>query len=1366
MSIGKLSAFDVIGGNWSSYVDRLEMYFKVNKVEIDMKLPIMIASMGDPAYELLANLASPKKPAELKFTEAVDLLRGHLQPAPSVLAERFRFRQRRQNGTETVAEYVAELKKLSRYCKFGDGLNENLRDQFVCGLKSDLIRQRLFAEPDDLSFANAVKMANALEAAERDSAAVEPGAGSSAASGEAAASAVHAVAVSRARGRRGGRRADGAARAQAAGSARPAPQAAYANCPGCGARNHEYKNCRYRNLVCSGCREAGHIRRVCSHPGSTDKGRRAPKRDSVHYGEANEETSPSDNSESEEDVYNLSLNNYKAVSLTINIDGVKLKMEVDTGTAISCISKHTYDSYFSHRPIEECTTRLKFYDGSRIRPLGYIKPDVRYGTERRSLELFVIEGGTTSLLGRQWLSELKIPIPTFTCNHVVGTENKELHTKIECLLDRYKDLFSGGLGRYTGGSASLRVRAGAAPVFQRARPLPYSLRERVDAELDAMLRAGVIEPVECSEWASPLVPITKADGTLRICADYKATLNPVLLVDRYPLPKIEDVLVGLNGSQYFSKIDLSQAYNQVELDSSDVYTVINTHRGLFKYKRLVFGLASSPGIFQRIMCNLLRGIPNVQTFLDDVIVGGKTWEEHFQALESVFKRLHEKGLKLKRSKCVFLVEEVSYLGYIVSKEGIKADPTKVEAIQKMQRPRNVSELRSFLGLLNFFAKFIKNFSAILVPLYHLLKKNVDWHWTDECENTFNKVKKLLTSTEVLRHYDPAKPLILTCDASQRGVGGLISQPGPRGERPVAYISRTLNAAEKNYSQIHREALAIIFCMKKFHQYLYGRKFTLRTDHKPLVSIFGPQTGIPAMAASRMQRWAVIMSAYTYDIEYIKTNENSADGLSRLPVSDSTNKPNKIPEQTFLHLAQDALLLDYNDIKRGTKNDPILVRILSYIRDGWPAECEIQAMRPYFNRKNELYEELGCVMWGYRVVIPTSCRDKVLKIIHEPHMGIEKSKALARSYVWFPGIDEALETCCRACSVCAAHGDAPPHQTPRPWPYAAKPWTRVHLDFMGPIFGKIYLVAVDSTSKWLEVFQVSSTGADCTIAKLSELWSRWGIPRQLVTDNAKSFCSKEFESFVKSDGIEHVFTAPYHPSSNGAAENAVRTLKRVIKKAVTENCNVDKALQRFLLYYRNTDHSSTGECPAVLMLNRRLRTRLDALKPDREHKERKSKSRQVEAAGGADRQVKEGEDVWYRNYLKGEKWSPGTVVDRLGKNNFTIKDQVGNNIHRHVDQLKRRSRFSLVGPGDFGTQNSAPSTDKSSLSPGPISENACEPVENAIKSGDDAAGGSEQTTGLETPVTRDEVESVKPCISPRNTPSPKSRPVRSCRLKKK
>lgn len=533
-----------------------------------------------------------------------------------------------------------------------------------------------------------------------------------------------------------------------------------------------------------------------------------------------------------------------------------------------------------------------------------------------------------------------------------------------------------------------------------------------------------------------------------------------------------------------------------------------------------------------------------------------------------------------------------------------------------------------------------------------------------------------------------------------------------------------------------------------------------------------------MTASRMQRWAIILSAYDYEIEYVSSSNNCADSLSRLPKPSVNNNTtcDEIPEQTYLHFAQDALLLDHNHIKKQTLKDPILSRVLSYLRDGWPEKCDIAGLQPYFNRKAELYEELGCVMWGHRVVIPDGCRDKVLNIIHEPHMGIVKSKALARSYVWWAGIDEAVERTCRACAVCAAHADAPAHHAPRPWPWPGRPWSRVHLDFLGPLYSKTYLIAVDAMSKWIEVFPVGSTAASVTIEKLRELWSRWGVPKQVVSDNGPPFTSKEFATFLSTDGVEHIFSAPYHPSSNGAAENAVKTIKTVIKKAVLEKSNIQDTIQTFLLYYRNTEHCSTGECPAMLLTGRRLRTRLDLLKPNRETKVLQSQRKQVESAGGSNRKLADGEEIWYRQYLKGEKWQPGVVKCTMGGTDYKVTDSSGNTIHRHVDQLRRRSRSSLVCPLDSARANVGQVDGYASIGGGVRSEpspgTARQDPSVLSPSRGVAEGEDVDSECFRTPekeVSSSIVASPQdqvPASPAAPVPTPPGRPIRRCRLNNK
>ena len=321
---------------------------------------------------------------------------------------------------------------------------------------------------------------------------------------------------------------------------------------------------------------------------------------------------------------------------------------------------------------------------------------------------------------------------------------------------------------------------------------------------------------------------------------------------------------------------MSQAYQQIELDDdSKRYTIINTHKGLFKYTRLPFGIASAPAIFQRVMEGLLQGIPGVVVYLDDVLITGKTEEEHLHSLDTVLTRFEEAGLRLKLKKCSFMDSNVSYLGHNINADGLHPMKEKIEAIQNAPRPRNVSELKAFLGLLTYYNKFLSKLSVVLFPLYRLLRKTTKWIWTQTQDQAFQKAKDLLTSAPLLVHYDLSKDLMLSFDASPYGVGAVLAHVDEDGnEQPIGYVSRTLTAAERNYAQMEREGLACIYGIKTFHSYLFGRSFMLYTDNLALKTLFNEKQLTPQSSSGRIQRWALTLSSYEYQIVFRPTYKHS------------------------------------------------------------------------------------------------------------------------------------------------------------------------------------------------------------------------------------------------------------------------------------------------------------------------------------------------------------------------------------------------------------------------------------------------------------------------------------------------------------
>lgn len=489
-----------------------------------------------------------------------------------------------------------------------------------------------------------------------------------------------------------------------------------------------------------------------------------------------------------------------------------------------------------------------------------------------------MKGNGPSLLGRDWLKEIKL-------NWAEVFRIEESDQEFEMLLEEYKDVFGTDLGTVRGTTAKIHVEENAQPKYYKARPVSFALRDKISKELERLETNGTIEKVQYSEWAAPIVPRLKEDNTVRICGDYKVTVNKVSKLDQYPIPKTEDIFAEIGSGSTFTKLDLSDAYTQIPLDSdSKKFTTINTHKGLYQYNRLCYGISSSPGIFQRTMDNILQGLKHVRARVDDIIVTGKSRVEHISNLREVLERLHNAGMRLKQSKCTFMAPEVVYLGHLITEKGILPIHEKIQAIEKQPRPTNVKELQAYCGMINYYSKFLSNLSMILTPLYKLLKKDVKWNWSEAQEKAWKESKKLLLSSNVLVHFDPSKDLILACDASPYGLGAVLSHRMDDGsERPIGYASRTLTPAETNYSHIEKEGLAIIFGVKKFHQYLYGKKFELVTDHKPLLGLFKEDKPIPNMAAARIQRWAVPLSAYEYMLIYKAGKlQANCDGLSRLP----------------------------------------------------------------------------------------------------------------------------------------------------------------------------------------------------------------------------------------------------------------------------------------------------------------------------------------------------------------------------------------------------------------------------------------------------------------------------------------------------
>ncbi len=952
---GKIEEFKD-GDDFTQYEERLGFYFTANGVAGDKQVPTFLSVIGPHTYALLRDLVAPAKVGDKTFAELCTILREHYNPKPSEIVQRFKFNSRVRGDGESINTFLAELRKLAQHCNYGNQLDNMLRDRVVCGVNDSTIQKRLLAE-ENLTLVRAMELATSMDLAARNAQQL------------ATPVAVHSFTS------KSCPKADKYKKPRTPKDTTKKLDKKI-ECMRCGGP-HIAPDCKFKDIKCYACGTVGHFASKCLKTKKSHQGKRSTSQSHTHYFDAEDtpaSTTPTDASESEYSLFNIQGEDYPPICVQVSVCGKPLKLELDCGSVFTVFSEHTYNTLRSELgdampELRPSKIRLRTWTQETVSAVGEMTVRVQYKNQDMFLPVVVGPGDGPALFGRSWLYKLKLDWREIGQSFGVHSV-RSAPSNLQEVLDKYKSVFEPKLGKVSGVKAEIVVDPQSTPRFYKARPVPYALRDKVNDELDRLLREGIIEEVRYSSWAAPIVPVLKPDGSVRICGDYKLTVNAVSKTDCYPIPKTEDLLAALNGGQSFTKLDLSNAYLQIELDEkSRQYTCINTGRGLYRYTRLPFGISSSPGIFQRTVENILRGINNAQVRMDDILLTGPSNDAHIGILEDVLRRLDEAGVKLKREKCTFMSPSVDWVGHTIDAQGVRPIRDKLKAVQDMKEPANVSELKSLLGLVNYYGKYIHDLSSRLEPFHKLLRKDTPWRWGKTQAETYDWIREQLLSANVLVHYDPDKSLVLACDASPYGVGAVLSHVMEDGqERPIGYVSRTLTSAERNYAQVDKEGLAVVFGVKKFHSYLFGQSFTIYTDHRPLLGLLGllgESKAVPPMASPRVQRWALTLSAYEYKLKYKPGPEHAnADAFSRLPLPD---QPSDVPvpeEVTAAIRHMDTVtLVSASHIKRWTRNDRVLSQVLHYTQVGWPESCPSSDLQCFWIRRSELSIQDGCVLWG-------------------------------------------------------------------------------------------------------------------------------------------------------------------------------------------------------------------------------------------------------------------------------------------------------------------------------------------------------------------------------------------------------------------
>ena len=809
--------------------------------------------------------------------------------------------------------------------------------------------------------------------------------------------------------------------------------------------------------------------------------------------------------------------------------------------------------------------------------------------------------------------------PDSSSVRVVGSNNHSLsitdlpltQEKVETT---YADVFQ-GLGKFPGEPYKLRLKPDAIPAKHRPRRVPVHLQDAFHEEVERLVKIDVLEKVtEPTEWVNSFVIVEKVidssnahspnhviKKSIRLCIDPK-DLNEALEREPYYSRSIDELISMFAGAKVFTIVDMDKGYWQVVLHpESRKLTCMAFDIGRYQFKRLPMGSKVASDIFQRMLDSVYIGLPGVTGIADDMVIFGRNEEEHDRNLILFLETTRKNGLVLNKKKLQFKKEEVSFFGHRWNSTGISPDPKKTESILKMQFPPDKETMHSFLGLVNFLNRYTPKLAELCSPLRKLILKDSHYSPGDPEHAAFDAIKEEFKKKIILPYFDRNKETILQTDASKKGFGAVILQE----EQPIYYASRALTSAEKNYQNLEREAQAAVWGMEKFHYFLYGRKFILQTDQKPLVSIFRKHM---IDVSPRIQRITIRAWQYDFIPQHIPGRINViADSLSRvtpLEFQDS-NAEKDILAVNFLQYSS-IEERERDEMLQETSKDKELQSLKHYISTGWPAKrSQIPvSLHPYWNFRDELTVESGILMKNSKVLIPETLKQKYLKQIHQGHQGIEACRSRAREFVFWVNINSDLKEMVEKCDICQSQqnsttsvqkyvSEVPPH-----------PWHTLGSDLF--YFQRIdFLVVVDYFSKYLIVRKIPSSTSSAVIKELGMIFSEFGNPLVFRSDNGPCYSSQEFKFFMQNWLVEHRTSSPHYPQSNGLAESMVKVSKNLIEKALKQ----DLPWNRLLLDYRCTPISSEIPSPAEILFGRKFRSSISIL-PSQVLNDRISKQREL------------------------------------------------------------------------------------------------------------------------------------------------------------
>ena len=828
VSISQPESFNFsIPAGWTQWLRRFERYIcaaRLNDASDKEKAMLLTYCMGGEVEDVLTSLCLSEEDLQ-DYTAVKQKLSEYFLPRKNVIFERARFNRRCQEEGETALDFITDLHRLSEYCEYGNLRQELIRDRIVVGIRDRGLSETLQLD-NSLTLSKAKQTVCQKEEVRKQQQLIRPATGALEVPRDAAGTDVAAL-----------------------HNFKPGPSPSQEaptgwRCGWCGgSQRHSRKNCKAKDATCHKCHRSGHFAVVCRQRGirqvesapmamqsdvnCVGTSESATKRDTgswlnnVNDGKGYTSTS-SFNTGSE-----------SAWSVYGTLAGKRIQLKVDTGADVTVVPY----SLFSELPVQPSDIVLRGPSKNTLCVVGSTLADISVGKRNSTQQIYVVDGLNMPLLGLPAIKALGI-LPSPRIDAVDTQPNVQSKTEVQ---QAYPSLFN-GLGCLHVDPYHISLCDGCTPhALHTARKIAFPLLPAVKEELARMEKLEVVYRVQQpTDWCAGLVVVPKPNGKVRLCVDY-TKLNNSVRRERLIMPDVQTVLSQIGGgAQVFSKLDANSGFFQIPIDEeSQLLTTFITPFGRYAFRRLPFGITSAPEHFQRRMMEVLEGLDGNACLMDDILMYGSSLEEHNECLNAVLKRLSAAGITLNADKCQFHQTKVQFVGHIIDQHGIHADPEKVSAITEMDACRNVADVRRFLGMVSQLSKFSPQLATLTEPLRSLLQAKSEWTWDTPQEDAFRAIKAELSSTRVLAFYNPTRETVVSADPISFGIGAVLLQKQENSQwQPIVYASRAMSGTERRYAQIEKEALASTWACDRFSQYLIGKKFTLETDHKPLVPLLG------------------------------------------------------------------------------------------------------------------------------------------------------------------------------------------------------------------------------------------------------------------------------------------------------------------------------------------------------------------------------------------------------------------------------------------------------------------------------------------------------------------------------------------------